>query len=87
MMVYVDDKLLFQINEAGARDVRAFDDEDGIIGSINGRCDANVARAGQFLVRVGHGIAHDDFYFFIKGAQEPVKAEAGAETITVRANV
>src|SRR5262245_12851165 len=87
MVIDVDDKLFVEIREAGPRDVRTFDHEHCVVRRIDCRSDADIAGAGQLLVSVWNWVAHDDFDIFIESAQQPVKTERRAQTVTVRANV
>jgi hypothetical protein len=87
IVVYVDDELLIEVDESGTRDVGALDDEDGIVFTIDGGRDANCFRAGELAVRVRHGVAHDDFRFFIERLEQPVKTERRSQTVAVGTNV
>ena len=87
MMVDINDELFFQVDHTRAIDVGTLDDEDRIILSVNPRRDAHRFRAGELLICVRHGVAHDDFDFLVERAQQPEEAERRAEAVAIGAYV
>jgi hypothetical protein len=47
VVVDVDDEVLLDVQEAGTVNVRAFDDEDGVVRAVHARRDADGLRAGS----------------------------------------
>src|SRR5688500_6620975 len=86
-MVDIDDKLLFEVDQTWAVDVRAFNHEHAVVFAIDGGRDANQIGAGKFLVSMRRRIAHDDLDVFVERTQQPIKSEGRSETVTVGSNV
>jgi hypothetical protein len=87
VVVDVDDELPLQIDEAGPRDVRALDDEDGVVLPVDAGRDAHELGAGEPLVGVRDGVAHDDLDLLVERAQQPKESERRAEAVAVGADV
>ena len=73
MVINIDDELLFQIDEAGSIDIRTFDNENGVVRTIDRWRYADRLGARKLLVGMRRRITHDGLDVFVERAQQPIQ--------------